>query len=73
MLEAQEALPATVFIPEQYLRHREFLTELVGHGWGIQIPASELGASIQSGRVAVQILPANFIAIVHETAIDPNL
>jgi hypothetical protein len=69
----QEALPATVFIPEKYLTHKEVITNLLGFGWGITLPAAELGQAIRSGRVHYSVLPNNFIAVIHETAIDPNL
>lgn len=65
--------PTTLFIPEKYLTHREVISELYGHGWGIQIPADELGLFIRSGRIAVSILPDNFIAVVHETAVKETL
>ncbi len=71
---SDSTLPATVFIRQDYLTHPscEFLIELPGFGWGIELAASELGQSIRSGRVAATVLPDNFIAIVHETAMAPN-
>lgn len=66
----QAPLPATVFIPEKYLKHREFLVEVVGYGWGIEIEAAALREAIQSGRVAKEVLPFGFVAIIHETAME---
>lgn len=67
-----EPLHTQLFIPEQYLKHKEFLVELPGHGWGIFIEAKDLGPSITTGRVAAQVLPANFIGVLQETAVSPD-
>lgn len=64
--------PATVFIPEQYLTHKEFLIEVVGYGWGIEIHAADLPEAIRSGRVAKEVLPFGMVAIIHETAIKED-
>lgn len=65
-------IPATVFIPEQFLTHREILTHLPDYGWGIEIDGTQLHEYIREGRVHPSILPFNFIAIVQETAVSPD-
>lgn len=72
---SEESYPAEVFIPERFLTHlsREILQRVGHHGWGVVIPAQKLGQEIRGGRVHPSILPDNWVGIVNETAIDPNL
>lgn len=53
-----------IFIPEKYLKHKEFLITLAGHGMGIEIEASQLGLFIKMGRIASEILPDNYIVLL---------
>jgi len=69
----QEPIDPEVFIPEIFLARREFLVEVAGHGWGIVLPARELGDNIKNGRVKREaLLNGGVVGIVYETAIPED-
>ena len=47
--------PLDVFVPERFLKHKEFLVEL-NNEWGLVMKASELGPSVKSGRIAAEVI-----------------
>lgn len=71
--EVEEAVPATIFIPQEYLKWPG--TEIIvcgALGYGIEIEAAKLGEYIRSGRIASSIVPNNFVAVIHETAVPKD-
>jgi hypothetical protein len=62
-----------LFIPEKYVNHKEILVQIDGYGYGIRIPAKDLGKAILDKRIAAQIIAnRDFVAIIHETAMPPT-
>lgn len=72
-LSQQEPIDPELFIPEKYVTQREILIHLPGYGYGIRIPAKDLGRAILDKRIHPNIIVnREFTAIIHETAMPKD-
>lgn len=55
-----------IFVPEQFVKSREIIIEIPGHGTGILISQEKFRRMLAEGLISAEVVARNLMKVVHE-------